>query len=98
MTQEQDKFEMEGKVTELIPGGGYVVVLKNGFRITTHLGGKLVKNSIKLNLNDLVTVEISKYDVTKGIIIYRGKKPVYTPYPTNNNNNNYKPNNNYKKR
>ena len=61
-----------GKVTKVIPGGEFMVTLKNGFELHCHVSGKVRKNYIKLVLGDLVTVEISPYDLTKGRIIYRG--------------------------
>jgi len=61
-----------GKVTKVIPGGEFMVKLKNGHELHCHVSGKVRKNYIKLVMGDLVTVEISPYDLTKGRIIYRG--------------------------
>lgn len=65
---------MLGNISEVVPGGKYNVKLQNGHKLLCHLSGKMTTNSIKLVLGDVVTVEISKYDLTKGIITYRGKK------------------------
>lgn len=64
-----------GTVVQVIPGGDFKVELENKHVIHCHVSGKVRKNYIKLVMGDLVTVEISPYDLTKGRIIYRGKRP-----------------------
>lgn len=64
-----------GNVTQIIPGGDFKVKLENGHNLHCHVSGKVRKNYIKLVIGDLVTVEISPYDLTKGRIIYRGIRP-----------------------
>jgi translation initiation factor IF-1 len=49
------------------------VVLENQHRITAYLGGKLRKNDIKIIAGDLVEIEMSPYDMTRGRVIYRKK-------------------------
>ena len=68
-----DYYEAEGKITSLIPGGKFLVELDNGAEITGHLSGKMRLNKINVLINDLVTVEISPYDLTQGRITYRFK-------------------------
>lgn len=70
----EDKFEMDGIVKEMVPGGEYIVLLSNNHRCLCKLSGKMIKNSIRLSLGDSVTVEISKYDITRGRVIYRKKR------------------------
>ncbi len=72
---EQENLIITGKITQVIPGGDFKVELENGHSLHCHVSGKVRKNYIKLVLGDLVTVEISPYDLTKGRIIYRGKRP-----------------------
>lgn len=72
---EQENLIITGKITQVIPGGDFKVELENGHPLHCHVSGKVRKNYIKLVLGDLVTVEISPYDLTKGRIIYRGKRP-----------------------
>lgn len=72
---EQENLIITGKIVQVIPGGDFIVELENGHRLHSHVSGKVRKNYIKLVLGDLVTVEISPYDLTKGRIIYRGKRP-----------------------
>ena len=37
-----------------------------------HLGGKLRKHRIRVVLGDKVTVALTPYDPTRGIVVYRG--------------------------
>lgn len=70
-----DKLELEGVVTKVLKGGKFEVGLteKDNYTVLCTLGGKLIKNNIRIVLGDKVTVGISPYDLTKGIIIWRGR-------------------------
>ena len=41
-------------------------------KIIAHIAGRMRKNFIRILPGDIVTVEISPYDLTKGRITYRG--------------------------
>ena len=69
---ESENLITTGHVVKVIPGGEFMVKLKNGHELHCHVSGKVRKNYIKLVMGDLVTVEISPYDLHKGRIIYRG--------------------------
>ncbi len=64
-----------GKIVQVIPGGDFKVELENSHILHCHVSGKVRKNYIKLVMGDLVTVEVSPYDLSKGRIVYRGKRP-----------------------
>lgn len=68
-----DIFEVEGEVTELLPNTKFRVKLPNGHTILAHISGKMRMHFIKILPGDKVIVELSKYDLTKGRITYRGK-------------------------
>lgn len=68
-----DILEIDGEVTELLPNTKFRVKLTNGFKVIAHISGKMRMHFIKILPGDKVTVEISKYDLTKGRIIYRSK-------------------------
>ena len=69
-----DKIEMEGIVTKVLPGTKFIVtLLDNGMEVTCTISGKLRKNYIRILLDDKVTVQISPYDLTRGIITWRTK-------------------------
>ena len=69
-----DKIEVEGIVTAALPGGKFDVKI-NGTDaiITCTTSGRLKKNFIKIIVGDKVTVNMSTYDLTKGIIVWRDK-------------------------
>ena len=68
-----DILEVEGEVLELLPNTKYKVKLPNEHVILAHISGKMRMNFIKILPGDKVLVEISKYDLSKGRIIYRSK-------------------------
>jgi translation initiation factor IF-1 len=74
LTQEKEKLiEMNGVVTQCLSNGIFRVKLENGFQVIAHISGKIRRNFIRILLNDLVIVELSPYDLTRGRIIYRFK-------------------------
>tara|TARA_B100001964_G_C13802109_1_gene409223 strand:+ start:104 stop:337 length:234 start_codon:yes stop_codon:yes gene_type:complete len=64
-------LELDGKVIELLPNTNFKVVLDNNQEILAYLSGKMRKFKIKILPGDIVTIEISPYDMTKGRIIFR---------------------------
>jgi translation initiation factor IF-1 len=68
-----DILEIEGEVLELLPNTKFKVKLPNGHVVLAHISGKMRMHFIKILPGDKVLVEISKYDLTKGRIIYRSK-------------------------
>ena len=68
-----DVIEIHGKVVEALPNTMFKVELENGHIITAHISGKLRMNFIKILVGDVVTVEVSAYDLTKGRITWRSK-------------------------
>ena len=68
----QDLLEFKGKVIDLLPNAMFRVQLeKNNHIVTAHTAGKLRKNRIRVLQGDIVTVEVTPYDLTKGRIIFR---------------------------
>lgn len=70
----EDFIEMEGEVVEVQRNATFKVKLPNDHIITAYLSGKVRKSLIKILLGDIVRVEISPYDLTKGRITYRLKR------------------------
>ena len=68
-----DVIEFEGEVVEVLPNAVFKVKLPNGHIVTAHLSGKLRMNYIRILQGDHVTVEVSVYDLTKGLITWRSK-------------------------
>jgi translation initiation factor IF-1 len=74
MTDQSAEFiQVEGEVTELLPNTKFKVKLPNSHIILAHISGKMRMNFIKILPGDKVLVEISRYDLSKGRIIYRSK-------------------------
>ena len=66
-----DQIKCDGEVIKVFPGAKFLVRLDNDMEITAHLAGKIRKHYIRIMVGDIVTVEISPYDLTKGRIVYR---------------------------
>jgi len=49
------------------------VELENGHKILAHISGKMRMHYIKILPGDMVKVEISPYDLSRGRITYRKK-------------------------
>ena len=73
MTDSTDTLEVEGEVLELLPNTRFRVKLPNGHVVLAHISGKMRMNFIKILPGDKVILEISKYDLSKGRIIFRSK-------------------------
>jgi translation initiation factor IF-1 len=69
----EEALQMEGEVIETLPNTTFRVKLKNGHIVTAHISGKMRKNYIRILTGDIVTVEMTPYDLSKGRITYRGK-------------------------
>jgi translation initiation factor IF-1 len=66
-----DLIEMEGSISEVLPGNMFRVTLENQHVITCYTNGRLRQNKIKIIMGDRVRVELSPYDLSKGRITYR---------------------------
>lgn len=69
----EDVIEMEGVVKEVLPNAMFIVELENGHEVLGHISGKLRMNFIRILSGDMVTVELSPYDLTRGRITWRKK-------------------------
>jgi translation initiation factor IF-1 len=70
----EEAIEVEGVVIETLPNAMFRVELKNGHRVLSHISGRIRKNFIKILPGDMVVVELSPYDLTRGRIVYRGTR------------------------
>ncbi|USE33766.1 translation initiation factor IF-1 [Endozoicomonas sp. SCSIO W0465] len=69
----EESLEMEGVVIDTLPNTMFRVELENGHVVTAHISGKMRKNYIRILTGDLVKVELTPYDLTKGRITYRSR-------------------------
>ena len=70
----QDAIELEGTVTEVLPNATFRVTLPGGHDVLATLGGKLRQHRIRILAGDIVKLEVSPYDITRGRITFRYKK------------------------
>ena len=71
----QAAIEMEGLVTEVLPGQKFRVRVQNDHMVLAYAAGKMSKFHIRVLEGDTVTVELSPYDLTRGRITFRHKIP-----------------------
>ena len=64
----QGKRRVEGRVTAQLPSGLYQVDVE-GVRVTAHIGGGHDRNFVRVLIGDLVEVELTPRDLTRGRIV-----------------------------
>jgi len=69
----EELIELEGVVEECLPNTLFRVKLNDAHTILAMISGKMRQNRIRILTGDLVKVEMSAYDLTKGRITYRSK-------------------------
>lgn len=67
-----DHVKLDGVVTQVYAGGQFEVETEAG-AVRAQLSGRMRKNRIRVILGDRVTVALSPYDLTHGMIVYRLK-------------------------
>ena len=68
-----DLAQLEGEISDVGAGGVYKVKLENQVEISAKLCGKMRRFNIRVVVGDKVTVGVSPYDPTHGLIMYRHK-------------------------
>jgi len=68
-----DLTQIEGKISNNSGGGQYKVLLENGVTISAKLCGKMKRFNIRVLVGDKVTVGVSVYDSSHGLIMHRQK-------------------------
>lgn len=69
----EDLAQLEGKVVDSLAGGIYKVQLDNNVEISAKLCGKMRRFNIRVVVGDRVTVGVSPYDPSHGLIMFRHK-------------------------
>ena len=67
----KDSIRLQAKVVEALPNAMFRVELENGHKVLAHVSGKMRMNFIRILPGDMVTVEMSPYDLTRGRIVLR---------------------------
>ncbi|MDH5671245.1 MAG: translation initiation factor IF-1 [Myxococcales bacterium] len=68
-----DHVQVEGVVSQVYAGGQFEVDLDHGGAVRAQLCGRMRKFRIRVLLGDRVTVALSPYDLTHGMIVFRAK-------------------------
>jgi translation initiation factor IF-1 len=68
-----DHVQLDGVVTQVFAGGQFEVKTDHGAIVRAQLSGRMRKNRIRVILGDRVTIALSPYDLTHGMITYRHK-------------------------
>lgn len=72
MAKNDDLLEMEGEIIDILPNQMFKVKLDpTGHVVVCYTGGKMRQYKIRLVLGDIVKVEVSPYDLSKGRIVFR---------------------------
>ena len=72
----QESIEVEGVIKEALPGARFRVIINlggNDHEVLAHVSGKMRMHFIKILPGDVVKLEISPYDLSRGRITYRNK-------------------------
>lgn len=67
----EQKWVHEGLITESLPNGMFRIRLDNEDLIIGYISGRIRKNFVRILPGDRVRVEVSRYDTSKGRIVYR---------------------------
>ena len=68
----EEPIRVEGKVTEVLPGTRFRCAIEGDHEILCHVSGRMRRHRIRMLPGDIVTIEMSPYDLSKGRIVYRG--------------------------
>ena len=68
-----EPIEVKGIVIDTLPNAMFKVELENKHKVLAHISGKMRMHFIKILPGDVVTLEVSPYDLNRGRIIYRQK-------------------------
>ena len=75
----QEAIKVEGTVREVLPDQNFRVELENGHVVLAYAAGKMSKFRIRVMVGDLVSLDLSPYDLTRGRITYRHKVATAAP-------------------
>lgn len=67
----KDSIRLQAKVVEALPNAMFRVELEGGHRVLAHVSGKMRMHFIRILPGDVVTVEMSPYDLNRGRIVLR---------------------------
>jgi len=66
-----DAIRVDATVVDALPNAVFKVKLENGHEILAHVSGKMRMHFIRILPGDMVTIELSPYDLNRGRIVLR---------------------------
>lgn len=72
-SERDDHVKLDGVISNVFAGGQFEVKTDAGAVVRAQLCGRMRKYRIRVILGDRVTVALSPYDLTHGMIVYRAK-------------------------
>lgn len=73
-----DLLRVEGVVSQALSGSAFLVRLNDGRELMAKLSGKLRRFHIRILVGDKVTLGLSYYDITHGLILSRERLNNYS--------------------
>ena len=73
MANNNEVIKVTGKILEARPGARFLVELSNGHEVEAVISGRMRRHYIRIVPADMVEVELTPYDLTKGRIVFRLK-------------------------
>ncbi|MBR1544756.1 MAG: translation initiation factor IF-1 [bacterium] len=73
MSDKEELLEFKGTVIDKLPNAMFKVELENGHQVIAHTAGKMRKFRIWVMVGDVVNIEMTPYDLSKGRITFRYK-------------------------
>ena len=67
-----DLIQIKGTIVEALAGGNYRVKGDNGMEFLAKIGGRMRRYHIRVIPGDRVTIAVSPYDPSHGLIVFRG--------------------------
>lgn len=71
--ERDDHVKLDGVVAQVFAGGQFEVSTDAGAVVRARLCGRMRKYRIRVILGDRVTVALSPYDLSHGMIVFRAK-------------------------
>ncbi len=68
----EEALRLEGIVREALPNATFRVEIQGGHKVLARVCGKMRVHFIRILPGDVVTLEVSPYDIDRGRIVYRG--------------------------
>ena len=69
----KDAIEAEGRIVEILAATLFRIELANGHRLLAQVSGKRRLACERMSLGDMVKVEMSPYDLSRGSILAAGE-------------------------